>query len=100
MVVIQVRVPSLYVAHPFLHTTGDVVLGSEPECPRDFTNLEEERDSFVFDTCHWHWHFEGYASYFLDRLNPTTGEVLETIAGRKTGFCLLDSRCYLGAVKY
>ena len=68
--------PTLYVAHPFFKTTGDVKLGIEPECPRDFTRLENDRDRFVFDTCHWHWHYEGYAGYVLDRLDAATGEVL------------------------
>ena len=51
-------------------------MGIEPECPRDFTRLENDRDRFVFDTCHWHWHYEGYAGYVLDRLDAATGEVL------------------------
>ena len=53
--------------------TSDVVLGN----PVGNTN-------FVFDPCHGHYHFDGYADY---RLVDTNGVVA---AGHKEGFCLED----------
>jgi hypothetical protein len=46
---------------------------------------------FRFATCHAHYHFEAFAQYVLlhTNLNPV---MLDTnvVAGRKTGFCVLD----------
>ncbi len=63
-------------------------MGGTPACPRDFNNLPTVLDAFVFDTCHWHWHYEGYATYVLEQLDDA-GEVVKEISGRKTGFCLI-----------
>lgn len=54
--------------------TSDLVLGS----PVGNTN-------FVFDPCHGHYHFSGYAQY---RLTDTNGAIVRT--GGKLGFCVED----------
>jgi len=49
---------------------------------------------WVYDDCHRHWHYDGYAEYILldeqDNVIP---------AGFKTGFCLTDIYCEPGYVK-
>ena len=43
---------------------------------------------FLFDPCHGHWHYEGYAEYLLydAEFNPMQ-------VGFKNGFCVLDLEC-------
>jgi hypothetical protein len=47
-------------------------------------------DYYTWDSCHGHFHLEGYASY--DLYDVESGEVLPI--GRKTGFCVLDWAVY------
>jgi hypothetical protein len=50
---------------------------------------------FVFDQCHGHWHYAGYASYELyDSLQHPMQ------VGFKNGFCVLDLSCFGGTAKY
>ena len=50
---------------------------------------------FVFDQCHGHWHYAGYASYELyDSLQQPLS------VGFKNGFCVLDLSCFSGTAKY
>lgn len=50
---------------------------------------------FVFDQCHGHWHYAGYASYELyDSLQQPMS------VGFKNGFCVLDLMCFGGTAKY
>lgn len=50
---------------------------------------------FVFDQCHGHWHYAGYAMY---NIYDSTGVPLQ--AGFKNGFCVLDLQCFGGSAKY
>lgn len=45
-------------------------------------------NQFVFDACHGHWHYVGYAEYLL--FDQNFHQVLE---GFKNGFCVLDLEC-------
>ena len=50
---------------------------------------------FVYDNCHGHWHYAGYAKYELyDSLQN------EMQVGFKNGFCVLDLMCFTGTAKY
>jgi hypothetical protein len=50
---------------------------------------------FVYDQCHGHWHYAGYASYELyDSLQQPLS------VGFKNGFCVLDLSCFSGTAKY
>ncbi len=45
-------------------------------------------NQFVFDACHGHWHYKGYAEYLLyDENNQPLQQ------GFKNGFCVLDLEC-------
>ncbi|MCW3127661.1 MAG: hypothetical protein JWO03_3319 [Bacteroidetes bacterium] len=45
-------------------------------------------NQFVYDPCHQHWHYVGYAEYLLyDRNNQ------QVQVGFKNGFCVLDLEC-------
>lgn len=50
---------------------------------------------FVYDQCHGHWHYAGYAQYELYDAahNPMQ-------AGFKNGFCVLDLMCFTGTAKF
>jgi hypothetical protein len=50
---------------------------------------------FVFDQCHGHWHYAGYAMY---NIYDSLGVPLQ--AGFKNGFCVLDLQCFGGTAKY
>lgn len=50
---------------------------------------------FVFDQCHGHWHYAGYAMY---NIYDSLGVPLQ--AGFKTGFCVMDLSCFGGTAKY
>jgi hypothetical protein len=54
--------------------TADLVLGNPSSNP-----------SFVWGSCHGHYHFNSFAAY---RLLNTAGQVVRT--GNKVGFCLMD----------
>jgi hypothetical protein len=46
--------------------------------------------NFVFSSCHGHYHFQGYAEYFLEDSEGTL-----VAPGQKQAFCLLDWHKYL-----
>ncbi|MFN8285522.1 MAG: lysyl oxidase family protein [Chitinophagales bacterium] len=48
---------------------------------------------FVYDACHQHWHYVGYAEYLLYDQNWNQME-----AGYKNGFCVLDLECSGGGM--
>ncbi len=52
---------------------------------------------WTYDNCHGHWHYEGYAEYLL-----FDADGVETPAGFKNGFCVMDLDCTLngGTPKY
>jgi hypothetical protein len=50
---------------------------------------------FVFDQCHGHWHYAGYASY---ELYDSTQQQMSV--GFKNGFCVLDLSCFSGIPQY
>lgn len=60
--------------------TGDLFLGTP----------SPGNDTFVYSSCHMHYHFLGYAEY---ELTDSRGATVAT--GRKQAFCLLDSERYL-----
>ncbi|MBJ7382140.1 MAG: hypothetical protein JHC66_06075 [Acidimicrobiia bacterium] len=45
---------------------------------------------FNYSSCHRHYHFNGYASYELFRVDPRTNVASPVVVGRKQAFCLLD----------
>lgn len=45
-------------------------------------------NQFVYDACHNHWHYVGYAEYLLYNQNWQQMQ-----AGYKNGFCVLDLEC-------
>jgi hypothetical protein len=51
-------------------------------------NINEPSDQFVYDPCHHHWHYMGYADYILYN---TAGDRIPI--GSKTGFCVFDLEC-------
>lgn len=52
-------------------------------------------NQFVFDQCHGHWHYAGYAQY---NIYDSLGVPLQ--AGFKNGFCVMDLQCFGGTAKY
>ena len=50
---------------------------------------------FVFDQCHNHWHYAGYADYQLYDMYQHPLQL-----GFKNGFCVLDLMCFTGSAKY
>ncbi|MFK7807653.1 MAG: lysyl oxidase family protein [Saprospiraceae bacterium] len=60
----------------------DFYVGAPPADPAD------ANETWEYDECHGHWHYEGYAEYVLfdedDNLVPI---------GFKNGFCLIDVEC-------
>ncbi len=50
-------------------------------------------NQFVYDACHNHWHYVGYAEYLLFDQNWNQME-----AGYKNGFCVLDLECSGGGM--
>ncbi len=65
--------------------TEDFYVGSPPASPTDTSS------QFVYDHCHQHWHYRGYAEYLLfDNLGNAVP------IGQKNGFCVLDLECYDG----
>jgi len=74
-----------------IHNIGnqDFYVGAPPDHP------SHENEIWEWDQCHNHWHYESYAQYLLFNQQ---GESLPI--GYKTGFCLMDSRCFSGIPKY
>ena len=60
----------------------DYYIGEPPSDPN------QPNAQFVFDACHGHWHYRGYAEYLL---YDATGKRIPI--GSKTGFCVLDLFC-------
>jgi hypothetical protein len=58
------------------------------EAPFD---VNQPNAQFVYDPCHGHWHYRGYAEYLL---YDTNGKRIPI--GSKTGFCVLDLYCPAG----
>lgn len=61
---------------------ADYYIGEPPVNPNDFST------QFVYDPCHHHWHYMGYADYILYN---AAGQRVPI--GSKTGFCVLDLEC-------
>ena len=56
---------------------------------------DTNNNQFIFDQCHGHWHYVGYAMYSLyDSLNRPMQP------GFKNGFCVMDLQCPGGTAKY
>lgn len=49
---------------------------------------QQNPEQFVFDACHGHYHYSGYAEYLL---YDNTGNMLPI--GFKNGFCVMDLEC-------
>jgi Lysyl oxidase len=62
--------------------TQDYYIGTPPSNPNTPTN------QFVYDNCHNHWHYRGYADYILFAADGTQIPI-----GSKNGFCVLDLEC-------
>lgn len=65
--------------------SADYYIGKPPANP----NIPSTQ--WIWDPCHGHWHYKGYAEYVLyDRnSNPIP-------AGFKAGFCVMDLNCSIG----
>ncbi len=59
------------------------------------SDINEPSTQFVWDPCHNHWHYLGYADYILFDANG-----LRIPIGSKTGFCVFDLVCPPGDAKY
>ncbi len=60
----------------------DYYIGKPPE------DINEPSAQFVYDPCHHHWHYMGYADYLL-----YNSDGYRIPIGSKTGFCVLDLEC-------
>jgi hypothetical protein len=63
----------------------DYFIGETPADPTVPSN------QFVWDPCHNHWHYRGYADYLLYDSNGNSVPI-----GSKNGFCVLDLECSNG----
>jgi hypothetical protein len=66
----------------------DYYIGTPPN------SLNHSDPRFVWDPCHQHWHYRGYAEYVLKDQNGSIP------IGFKNGFCVLDFLCEKGRPKY
>lgn len=64
---------------------ADYYIGKPPANPNIPSN------QWIWDPCHGHWHYKGYAEYILfdKNSNPIP-------AGFKAGFCVMDLNCSFG----
>jgi hypothetical protein len=64
---------------------ADYYIGRPP------TDRTRQYESWIWDPCHVHWHYKGYAEYVLfdKNSNPIP-------AGFKAGFCVMDINCTVG----
>ena len=64
---------------------ADYYIGKPPPTPTTPST------QWIWDPCHGHWHYKGYAEYLLfdKNSNPIP-------AGFKAGFCVMDLNCSLG----
>jgi hypothetical protein len=60
----------------------DYYIGEPP------ANINASSDQFIWDPCHNHWHYRGYAEYILF---DAAGNRIPV--GSKNGFCVLDLEC-------
>lgn len=60
----------------------DYYIGQTPSSP------SSPSDQFVWDPCHNHWHYRGYAEYVIF---DAAGNLVPI--GSKNGFCVLDLEC-------
>jgi hypothetical protein len=67
----------------------DYHIGSTP------SDISEPSTQFVWDPCHNHWHYLGYADYILFDANGLLIPI-----GSKAGFCVFDLVCPPGDAKY
>ncbi len=74
-----------------IHNIGnkDYFLGYPP------ANPSLANQTWKWDVCHEHWHYDGYAAYLLYDENNN-----EIPIGFKNGFCVLDLGCTTGTGKY
>lgn len=63
----------------------DYFIGETPESP------DTPSDQFIWDPCHNHWHYNGYAEYVLYDAMGNSVPI-----GSKNGFCVLDLECSNG----
>jgi len=68
---------------------ADYYIGKRP------TDPNQSSPYFVYDPCHGHWHYLGYAEYLLYN---SVGARLPI--GTKAGFCVLDGLCFGTEKKY
>ena len=61
---------------------ADYFIGEPPADPDSLSN------QFIWDPCHNHWHYRGYADYLLYDENGVRLPI-----GSKNGFCVLDLEC-------
>jgi hypothetical protein len=66
---------------------ADYYIGPTP------SDQNEPTTQFVWDPCHHHWHYRGYAEYLLYNHN---GGLIPI--GSKNGFCVLDLVCENGGI--
>ena len=59
----------------------DFFIGTPPLNPTDTSS------QFLWDPCHQHWHYRGYAEYIVMNADKTIP------IGSKNGFCVLDLEC-------
>ena len=64
---------------------ADYFIGETP------TDPNTPSDQFVYDPCHQHWHYRGYAEYVL-----FDQEGVMIPIGSKNGFCVFDLECQDG----
>ena len=68
---------------------SDYYIGPPP------TNINEPSNNFVYDPCHHHWHYMGYADYIL-----YDAQGYRVPIGTKAGLCVLDAFCFGTDNKY
>lgn len=68
---------------------ADYFIGETPE------TSETPSDQFIWDPCHLHWHYRGYAEYLL-----FDDQGIGLPVGSKNGFCVLDLECPDSLSKY
>jgi hypothetical protein len=64
---------------------ADYYIGKPPATPTTPST------QWIWDPCHAHWHYKGYAEYLLFDKNSNS-----IPAGFKAGFCVMDLNCSLG----
>ena len=64
---------------------ADYYIGEPP------ADINAPSNQFVWDPCHNHWHYMGYADYLL-----YNSDGFRIPIGSKTGFCVLDLQCLDG----